>query len=104
MTCHNHGSGEGIDQLNILLSITHAVHRVDDKDRLQALVKVWMYEALDMHDSMVHITAALFILVKKIEYRQSGLKTLEAKCDRKFANVDQDRVAELVKYYSSYAT
>ena len=103
MTWDKHGSGEGADQLNILLSITRAIHRVDDKDRLQALVKVWMYEALDKPDSMVHITTALFILVKKIEYRRSGLKTLEVKCDIKFANVDQDRVAELVKYYSSYA-
>lgn len=103
MSRNKQGSGEGADQLNILLSITRAVHRVDDKDRLQALIKVWMYEALDMPDSMVHITTALFILIKKIEYRQSGLKTLEAKCDRKFANVDQERVEELVKYYSSYA-
>jgi len=96
------GSGEGVDQLNILLSITRAIYRNRNrgrKDRLQAFVKVWMYEVLDLPESMNDIAAALYSLIKEIDYKEQGLISLSRKCEKKFSDVSADSVTELAEWY-----
>ena len=97
-----HGSGEGVQQLNIVVSLTSAIYRNRNrgrKDRLQAFVKVWMYEVLDLPDSMNDIAAALYLLIKEIGYKEQGLISLSRKCDKKFSDVSADSVTELAEWY-----
>jgi len=68
------GSGEGVEQLNIILALTRAVYRNAKKKQLRIFVQVWIYEVLDLPDCMNHIAAGLFILVKETNFSNKGLK------------------------------
>ena len=97
-----YGSGEGADQLNIVLSITRAIYRNRNrgrKDRLQAFVKVWMYEVLDLPDSMNDIAAALYLLIKETGYKEQGLISLSRKCDKKLSAVSTELAITLSEWY-----
>lgn len=101
MDLSKQGSGEGAEQLNIILALTRAVNRNADKRQLKVFVKAWIYEVLDLPDYMNHIAAGLFILVKETNISDSGLKELLKKCEKKLEAVPQDEAKQLAKYYES---
>jgi len=93
------GSGEGAEQLNIILALTRAVYRNANKRQLRIFVQVWIYEVLDLPDCMNHIAAGLFILVKETDFSDKGLKELLKKCEKKLKIVPQDEAKQLAEYY-----
>ncbi len=99
MDLSKQGSGEGAEQLNIILALTRAVNRNADKRQLKVFVKAWIYEVLDLPDYMNHIAAGLFILVKETNISDKGLRGLLKKCEKKLEVVPQDKAKQLAKYY-----
>lgn len=96
------GSGEGAAQLNTLLGLTRAVYRNSSNEkRLGVFIKAWMYEALDMPDSVIHIAAGLFILIQETNFSHNGLRGLIRKCEKRFDAVPKETASQLAEYYGN---